>query len=84
LLELAALLQIGAWEHLGMLEHLPVELPTFAQAASHLGQRLRNGPAEFSGPVATPLHLQVLQAWVENFAWEGREIFGADFVLGTV
>jgi len=40
------------------------------------------GPKEFEGPDAAPLSPRVLRVWVEQFAWDGPELIGADVVVG--
>ena len=84
LLELDAVLQLGMWERLGLREHLDADLPTFNEAAKQLARRAMKGVAEFTDPNASPLHLQVLKAWTENFAWEADKILGADVLVSPM
>jgi hypothetical protein len=84
LLELAAVLEIGLWERLGLRDHLNASLPAFGQAAAQLAARAALGPTEFDVPDATPLSDTVLTAWMNAMAWDGREFFGAEIVLGDV
>lgn len=82
LLELAAVLELGLWERRDLRRHLNIELPTYREAMDRLVTRCRKGCAEFDGPNATSLSRQVMQAWIEHFAWDGPGLLNADVVLG--
>jgi hypothetical protein len=84
LLELAAVLQLGMWEHQGLAPYLPAGVPRFAEAAGQLGRRARNGLREFESSSSIPLLLKVLQVWMEHFSWDGVELLGCDAIVGTV
>jgi hypothetical protein len=84
LLELAAVLELGMWEHQGLRRHLDVDLPSFKDASEALARRASRGQMEFVGPNATTLSDQVLQVWAENFAWESHAYLQTDVVLGEV
>lgn len=81
LLELAAVLELGVWEKLGLRCHLSSDLPTYRDASKHLAARSQKGPAEFDGPNASPLSIRVAQAWIENFAWDAPDLLGTEIVL---
>lgn len=82
LLELAAVLELGLWERRDLRRHLDIELPTYREAMDRLVTRCRKGSAEFDGPNATSLSRQIMQAWIEHFAWDGPNVLNADVVLG--
>ena len=84
LLELGAVLELGMWERGGLKDHIADELPPYAEAFKTLDERLELGPSEFDGPYATPLSQQVLIAWINNFAWDADQSFGAEMLLGQV
>lgn len=84
LLELAAVLQLGVWERRGLGRHLDVNLPSYREAADQLAARCMKGPAEFDGPNAASVWVQVLQVWMEHFAWDGPELLQAEVVVGDL
>jgi hypothetical protein len=84
LLELAAVLELGLWERQGVRQYLNTDLPTFHEAATELAARVAKGVPEFQGPEVTPLSARVLRVWMENFAWDGPDIFSAEIVLDEV
>lgn len=84
LIELGAVLEMGLWERQGLRAYLNSDLPTFREAAAQLAARAKQGPGAFEGPEAAPLSRRVLRVWMEQFAWEGRDHFAADVVLGRV
>ena len=84
LLELAAVLELGAWEKCGVRRHLDVDLPTYREAADTLADRCTKGPAKFKGPKAAPLAQEVLRVWIEHFAWDGPDTLKAEIILGEV
>jgi hypothetical protein len=82
LLELAAVLQLGEWERLNVLDHLNTNLPSYRQATDELAARTALGPKEFHGPHATQLSTLVNTVWIERFAWDGPSMLQADIVFG--
>lgn len=84
LLELAAALQLGVWEHEGLRPHLPDGLPTFSQADADLAARVSEDWEAMRAPEAAALSRRVLELYVERFAWEGPELLGSDVVVGDV
>lgn len=84
LMELAAVLQLREWERQGVLKHLIVSLPPYAQAANDLAARTKLGPNEFQGPNAIRLSMLVNGVWIERFAWDGPSMLQADIVFGNV
>lgn len=84
LLELASVLELATWERQGLRAHLVTDLPTYREAATELAARVEQGPEAFAGPDATPLSQEVLRVWMENFAWNARQVLGCDAVVGTV
>lgn len=81
LLEIAAVLELGMWEKLGLRDHLEVDLPTYREAQDAFAARCAQGPQAFEGDQGTELSSRVLRAWVKNFAWQGPELLGADAVV---
>jgi hypothetical protein len=84
LLELGAVLELGLWERQGLRGYLNTDLPTFAEAAAALATRATKGPQEFAGPRAAPLSSRVFHIWMEQFAWQGSHMLGAEIVLGQL
>ncbi len=84
LLELGATLQIGYWELHEISAHIEAGLPSYAHASLQLAERAGKKPTEFTGRDAAPLHKQVLQFWVNNFAWDGLPLLKTDIILGAV
>jgi len=84
LLEFSAILQLGMWERQGLRQFLPADIPSFLDSARQLGQRARKGSGEFEGANAAPLSRQVLQTWIDHFAWEGPDLLQAEIVVGEV
>lgn len=84
LLEMGAVLELGMWEREGFRESVADDLPTYAEAAKNLANRSTLGEDEFEGPDATPLSKHVLMAWIDNFAWDADQHFGAEMLLGQV
>ena len=80
-LEFAAVSQLWYWEWQGLRPHLPDHVPTFAEANKCLCDRAMKGPSEFAGLDAIPLSRQILQVWLENFAWDARDEFGVDLIV---
>ncbi len=81
LLEMAAVLELGLWEILGLRDHLDVDLPTYREAQDEFAARCVKGPQEFEGDQGRRLSLQVLHVWIQNFAWDGPQMLGAEAVV---
>jgi hypothetical protein len=77
LLELAAVLRLAWWEHLGLKDYLPAQQQSAAEALSDLYQRWS---ADLPQTVRAPT-LPVLHTWFSRFAWSGLEELHADIVL---
>lgn len=84
LLELGSVLQIGAWEGQGLLQRLAVDLPTFQAAREDLANRCVSFPESFWTTEIPALTRRVLRAWIDNFAWSGPELLGADVLVDTI
>lgn len=78
------MLELGVWEREGLREHIIGDVPTYAEASKILAARSALGPEAFEDPDSTPLSQQVLVAWINNFAWDADQIFGAEMLLGQV
>jgi hypothetical protein len=77
LLELAAILRVAWWEHLGLKDYLPAQQQSAAEALADLYQRWS---ADLPQTVRAPT-LPVLHTWFSRFAWSGLEEMYADVVL---
>jgi len=84
LLELAAVLRIGEWEHVGLDAHIAEGLPSFAVAAKELASRAIATPSEFNARSSPVLWKRVLAFYLRRMAWDGLNAFGADVVVGDV
>ena len=81
LLELAAVLELGRWELLGIRQHLVSDLPSYDEAFQQLAVRCRKGAADFREPNATLLAAQVFREWIEKVAWDGPVLLGGEFAI---
>jgi hypothetical protein len=84
LLELAAVLELGYWEQLGLSVHRDAGLPSYREAVTGLAGRVARGPAEFEGSDAAPLSRRVLCVWLERFAWNGQDLLQTEIALGDI
>jgi hypothetical protein len=82
LFELAAVLQLGAWERQGIFDHASLGLPTYREAADDLAARAARGPSEFHGRAGRRLSTLVNQSWMDRFAWDGPALLSADIIFG--
>ena len=80
LLDVGAIGVLTMWEQQGITAHLEAGLPTRNEATAELFRRVQENPQQFDAP-QTSLSSRVLQFWVEHFAWDGVEQFGADILL---
>ena len=79
LLEFGALIQLYIWETEGLRESLAdFGLPTFKEAPAALAARAAKGFTGFEGTDVTPLSRQMLDCWIEHFAWDGHEYLQAE------
>jgi hypothetical protein len=81
LLELGAVLVIEMWERRGFTAHIIAGLPSWREADNELVRLLREDPTHFDQNQHGSLNRRVLQFWLENFAWDGIETFGADILV---
>jgi hypothetical protein len=84
LLEAGSVLELGIWELRGLTPYLPGDLPSYSEAAHSLLKRAQSGPHAYSDPKDVPLHRRLLRAWSDHFAWDARDVLGAEFVIGNV
>jgi hypothetical protein len=82
--EIAAVLQIRAWEETGLHGSLSPRLPSYAEAAADLHRRARTAPEDFIGADGLQLSPIVIIASVQQFAWAASNLLQADFVLGQI
>ena len=82
LLELGALCQLTLWEGERLRDYLPPELPTAQQAKADFHYRATNAPDSFQSRPTGMLPTQIMQVWLERFAWAAPNLLQADIVLG--
>ncbi len=80
--ELAAILQLHAWEEAGLRGFLPADVPSCEEALTDLVHRTRTAPQDFTGAGGVQLAPLVIFAWVTRFAWAAPNFLQADVVLG--
>jgi hypothetical protein len=83
LLELGAVIVLKLWERQGITRHVDAGLPSWSDADADLARRFNEDPRQFDRLDNASLSQRVLKYWVENFAWDGIETFGADVLLST-
>jgi hypothetical protein len=83
LLGLGAALRLLLWESGGARAHLPVDLPSSEEVIRDLFVAAfdRDQPERLDA-LAHELTRRVLRVWVDHFAWDGRQAWDADLVLG--
>ena len=80
--ELAAVVQVAAWEDAGLRDQIPLEFPPAAAAMSDLVWRYHVDPAAFMDPApGTAVFNRVFEAWARNCHPDAREMLGADVVM---
>jgi hypothetical protein len=83
LLGLGAALRLLMWEKKGLQAHRDAGLPSSRELLYRVFQWLSDpAPATVKEQNARTLCAQVLQVFVERFAWDGQALLQADFVLG--
>jgi hypothetical protein len=80
LLDLGAALRLACWEHEGLRDYLPADLPSAQPSLDRLLESLRTGQEDPETPSAALLR-QVLLTWFTCFAWSCLEELGADVLL---
>jgi hypothetical protein len=83
LLEFGAVIVLEVWERHGITRHVDAGLPSWSEADADLARRLNEDPRQFDRVDNASLSQRVLKYWIENFAWDGIETFGADVMLST-
>ncbi|MCA9054882.1 MAG: hypothetical protein KDA75_13665 [Planctomycetaceae bacterium] len=81
LLELAAILQLLAWERAGLTAHIEAGLPSFDAARHELRDRRQRGHWDTEPVGQTLLFGRVLPFLLNAFAWDGPELLQADVLL---
>lgn len=82
--ELAAVVQVAAWEDAGLRDQIPLDFPPAAAAMSDLVWRYHVDPAAFMDPApGTAVFNRVFEAWARNCHPDAREMLGADVVMAT-
>jgi hypothetical protein len=79
--ELAAILQLKAWEKAGLRDFLPADLPSCEEALTDLIHRTRTAPRDFTVAGGSQLPPMVIFACVNQFAWAAPNLLDADVVL---
>lgn len=82
--ELAAVVQVAAWEDAGLRSLIPLDFPPASTALSDLVWRYHVDPLAFMDPTAgTAVFNRVVQAWALYCHPDAREILGCDVVMAT-
>jgi len=82
MVELAAVVQVAAWEDAGLRDQIPLDFPPAAAAMSDLVWRYHVDPAAFMDPApGTAVFNRVFEAWARNCHPDAREMLGADVVM---
>ncbi|MHB8957523.1 MAG: hypothetical protein ACYC4U_31565 [Pirellulaceae bacterium] len=76
LLELAAVIQLGIWEHEGFRVHIEQGLPSYEQAVTGLLERSQQGVQAFHDLGTDSLCSQMVVIHWQYFAWEADTILG--------
>lgn len=83
LLDLGAALRLLAWEQEGLHPQEVAGLPPARQALADVFLALKHPPTQVESAVAAgSLAYRVCQAFVDHFAWSGRDELDADVTLG--
>lgn len=81
LLELAGILRLAEWEHLGFQDKLGEDVPAPAQALADLFKRWSTKLGKQAAATSPELLHSVLDIWFRKFAWAALEELGADVIL---
>lgn len=82
--ELAAVVQVAAWEESGLRQLIPLEFPPAAVAMSNLVWRYHVDPMAFMDPTAgTAVFNRVVRAWATHCHPDARELLGCDVVMAS-
>lgn len=80
--ELAAVVQVSAWEDAGLRHLIPLDFPPAATAMSDLVWRYHVDPTSFMDPAAgTAVFNRVAEAWAAHCHPDAREMLGCDIVM---
>jgi hypothetical protein len=80
--ELAAVVQVAAWEDAGLRHLIPLDFPPAAEAMSDLVWRYHVDPLSFMDPAAgTAAFNRVVEAWATHCHPDAREMLGCDIVM---
>lgn len=82
LMELGAIGQLSLWEHQGLRDLLPPEIPTVAEATAELYRRASAVPEEFQLLSGATLAPRVRQVYLEHICWAAPEMLTANIVVG--
>ncbi len=80
--ELAAVVQVAAWEDAGVRHLLPLDFPPAVEVMSDLVWRYHRNPLAFMDPDSgTVMFDQVVRTWVTHCHPDAREMLGCDVVI---
>jgi hypothetical protein len=80
--ELAAVVQVAAWEDAGVRHLLPLDFPPAVEVMSDLVWRYHQNPLAFMDPDSgTVMFDQVVRTWVAHCHPDAREMLGCDVVI---
>ena len=80
--ELAAAVQVAAWEDAGLRHLILLDFPPAAEAMSDLVWRYHVDPMSFMDPTAgVAVFNRVVEAWVAHCHPDAREMLGCDIVM---
>lgn len=80
--ELAAVVQVAAWEDAGLRHLIPLKFPPAAEAMSDLVWRYQVDPMSFMEPAAgAAVFNRVVEAWGTYCHPEARDMLGCDIVM---
>ena len=80
--ELAAVVQVAAWEDAGLRHLIPLDFPPASVAMSDLVWRYHVDPMSCMEPAAgTVVFNRVIEAWVAHCHPDAREMLGCDIVM---
>ncbi len=80
--ELAAVVQVAAWEDAGLRHLIPLDFPPAAKAMSDVVWRYHVDPMSFMDPTAgTAVFNRVVEAWATHCHPDARGMLGCDIVM---